>query len=447
MTRRLWRLQIRDLLTTVALLLVVAGFVIFAALTWRPQAQVWDRAEALPAVGELIGWIRGPYRLERAGVAGRRSTAAESFAEPATDVPEVEYVGVGAVFREGPSGDAATLETTRVLRDYRVVQRQGAWAQLVLGTVDGDDRLGWVDLAAERDMSDPPLGNDPVPPKPQPASPATKRQIALVMDHLEQPIDQSNAAGYTVLMGFRDLPLRAAVTTELRNLESRYRRRFRLSPIGKAVETVVIFDTEQRYRDFENTAPALAGLGSAGHSTRGLIALFRGDRSQTDVVETLRHEVVHLLNRRAIGPALPPWLEEGLADELAVLAELQEEDPFAAHRFRLGKQTLYRGPLASLRLLLQAEASGQWVSLQRMLGMDWEQFVKGGRSSLLYAESSFFVHWLLETDENAFHRYLNSISVGRPASAAELSRSFGRTVSQLDEEYRSWIRDWRAAAR
>ena len=179
---------------------------------------------------------------------------------------------------------------------------------------------------------------------------------------------------------------------------------------------------------------------------RGLVALFKGERADGDVRDTLRHEVVHLLNRRALGPALPPWLDEGLADDFALLSRLEGPDPFNAYRFTLGTETLYRGPLASLRILLQTLDGGDWLPMNRLLGMDWEQFVRGGQGALRYAQSSFFVHWLLETHEADFHRYLNGVSLGRPASAAELSRACGKEIQQLDAEFRAWLEGWRGAA-
>lgn len=388
-TRRLWRLRMRDLLTTVVLVLVVLAFVAFAGLTWRPRAPIWERVQEVRFLGPAVAAVRSRY-LPPTDVGGGRRPRSSAVADSGSPlaIQDVEYVGVGAKLLEDPRPGAALVMETRKLRDYRVVERRGSWARLVLSVIDDEEITAWVDLAAERDMSQPPLGNEPDPPKPQKAAPATAEQIAAVMETLEQPMEQFEVGGYTVLMGFRDLEVRAAVTVELRRMEALYRQRYRLEPLGEAAETVVIFDLEDSYRAFQRTAPRLAGLRSAGHSSRGLVALFRGERAMLDVAETLRHEVTHLLNSRAVGPALPPWLEEGLADELSLLSDLDPDDPFGPYRFQLGNQTLYRGPLAALRLLLESQETGDWVSLQSLLGMDWDQFVRGGRSPLLYAQST-----------------------------------------------------------
>ncbi len=435
MTRRLARLQLRDLLTWVALLLVVSLFLGVAALTTRPELPLWSQVEAWPGVGPLVSRVRGAYLVpdRPAGSAGALSAEDEPAAEP-----DREYVGIGAALRARPGGEL--LRRTRTLQQYEVVQRRGSWVEVLLGVVDDSPQTAWVDLAATRDQDEPPLGNAPEPPRPQEASAATQGQMNAVLGSLEQPFDQLEASGYAVLLGFRDATLRAKLVAEIARLEDQYRERYRLSPVGEAKETLVVFGSEASYRSFEEQVPRLAGLRSAGHSSRGLVALFRGDRSDDDVLGTVRHELAHLLNRRALGPALPPWLEEGIADDLALLAPLEGPDPYARYRFDLGNKTLYRGPLASLRLLLRERARGRLVPLQRMIGMDWDQFVRGEQSGLLYAQSAFFVSWLLESgSEDGLHRFLHSVSLGRPPGAGELSRALGKSVADLDVEFRAWL--------
>ena len=268
------------------------------------------------------------------------------------------------------------------------------------------------------------------------------------MEHLETPFRRRQVAGYQLLMGFDDPVLTGAMVAELRALEGAYRERFRLTPVGEAAETVVIFDSEERYRSFQETVPRLSGLRSAGHSTRGLVALYRGDRTLQDVTETLRHEIAHLLNGRSLGPALPPWLEEGTADELALLGRLGGDDAYAAHRFRLGDRTLYRGPLAGLRQLIERQASGRWIPLHEVLAMDWDQFVRHPDSGVLYVQSAFFMHWLLSGERRtATHRFLNAVSLGRPPTAAELSRAHGHGIDELDRDFQEWLASQRDEAR
>lgn len=453
MTRRLWWLSLRDALTSLLVVAVVLFFVVLAAVTARPEAAVWERVEELPGLGWPVERLRERYlppdRPPRAAAERTRDAEPAPVDRPVatTAAMDLEFVGTGARLLAEPRASAELVRITDSLRRYEVLERRDSWALLLLGRTDDEVESAWVDLEAERDMSEPPRGNAPEPPRPRPAAAATREQIDAVMAHLEQPIEQSSAAGYSLLLGLRDPVLTGALRAELLEIESAYSARYRLEPLGDAAETVVVFRDEENYRAFQETAPALAGLRSAGHSIRGLVALYKGDRSLGDVRETLRHEVAHLLNRRSLGPALPPWLGEGIADDLALLSKLEGDDPFALYRFTLGNETLYRGPLASLRLLQQTMDAGGWVPLHRMLGMDWEQFVRGGRAPLLYAQSSFLVHWLLESRPDAFRRYLNGVSLGRPASAAELSRACGVEIQELDAEFRAWLDGWSDAGR
>ncbi|MEM9406813.1 MAG: hypothetical protein AAGA81_12325 [Acidobacteriota bacterium] len=448
MTERLWRLRLRDRLTSLLLVLVVVLFALFAAVTATPEAPVWERIEQVPGLGQAVARLRERYLppdADGSSPSPRRASAKPRGERPEPP-PDTEFVGIGARFLAEPRSDAELIRVTESLGQFEALERQGRWVRLVLQRVDDEAVTAWLDTEAERDMSEPPLGNAPEPPRPRPASPATRAQIDAVMKHLEQPIEQLSVAGYSVLLGLRDPVLVGMLRAELPRLEAAYRSRYRLQPLGDAAETIVVFREEESYRGFQDTAPRIAGLQSAGHSMRGLVALFKGDRPYGDVRDTLRHEITHLLNRRALGPALPPWLDEGLADEFALLSATQGDDPFSAYRFTLGNETLYRGPLASLRILLQTRDGGRWLSLERLLGMDWDQFVRGGQGAMRYAQSSLFVHWLLEAYPEEFHRYLNSVSLGRPAGAAELSRACGREIRELDEQFQRWLERWRGAA-
>ena len=77
--------------------------------------------------------------------------------------------------------------------------------------------------------------------------------------------------------------------------------------------------------------------------------------ASADVAATLIHELVHALNTRSIGPALPPWLDEGLAEDLSYAAlgpggEIRTFE-LAGKRVEERDRTLFMGPLAILKTM------------------------------------------------------------------------------------------------
>ena len=74
----------------------------------------------------------------------------------------------------------------------------------------------------------------------------------------------------------------------------------------------------------------------------------------------------HLLNRRAIGPALPPWLDEGLAEDLAqsrVEGRRVVGGTLAEVVLRAGPAWESHGGLAAAQLLRGALAAGTLLPL------------------------------------------------------------------------------------
>src|SRR6185436_7649016 len=97
-------------------------------------------------------------------------------------------------------------------------------------------------------------------------------------------------------------------------VDAAYRARYGLDLAGAPAETVVLFRRRRSYDEYlQRTGGPLAA--ETGHFAGGVVALYREGRLLEDVRATLVHELVHALGRRGLGPALPPWLDEGMADD------------------------------------------------------------------------------------------------------------------------------------
>jgi hypothetical protein len=224
-------------------------------------------------------------------------------------------------------------------------------------------------------------------------------------------------------------------------LEDAYRERYGLSPIGQPAEAVVLFSSRAGYdRLLEEAGGPRAG---SGHVLGGVVALWREGRELEEVRSTLIHELVHLLNRRAIGPALPPWLDEGLAVDLAqsdigpggrlvpgTLAELTRRTPVYVERF---------GGAASLEHLRQAAARGELPSLAALTA-GHDGFAGIDPPHLAYSEAGFLVRYLLAGEHAApFRGFLAAVAEGGDPGGDGLLRALGSDWAGLEEGFRRWL--------
>ena len=251
----------------------------------------------------------------------------------------------------------------------------------------------WVDLAAPRDTS-PPFGEAPLPPRPLAARPADSRRLDAAVALLESPHREQSLGGYRLLHDLDEAAWRAlepTVRVALEGIEPLYSARYGVAPIGRPEETLILFRTEGAYRKLQLELPEVGGAPTTGHAVAGLVATYAGARDAREVGSTLAHEIGHLLTRRALGPALPPWLDEGLADDFSIeaLARSSGGDPYAGWRTVSPERIDYGGPLAGLALLLRRLGAGQLVPLEELLGIPRETFYAEPDRERLYHQSGF----------------------------------------------------------
>jgi hypothetical protein len=441
----------RELAAWLLVLLVLALVFGFVWLSWRPEDPVFDRIAGWPVVGGAVERVRQIYlppdaadRVADRPAAGAGSRgAAPGGVEPAEPgQPEWVFLGVGAALRAEPDIEAPLVSKTRRLDHYRVLERAEPWIHVALP----DGREAWVDLDAPRDRT-PPLGSEPTPPGPLPARPAAPEVLSLADSLLIGERVERVLGGYRVRSDVLDASLLERLGERLAGLESVYAERYGVRPVGRPAETIVVFALEAAYRRFESRVPELRGVGSAGHAADGVAALFVGDRPEREVLATAIHEVTHLLNRRALGPALPPWIEEGLADEMALLGLARasgDGSPYAGSLSFAGSMVRGSGPLAGLVLLLDRVDAGELSPLESLPGQDWQDFREAPRGRDLYNQSGFFVHYLLEREgrselRDGLRSFLAGIARGESATGERLIAQLGTTWAELEGDFRSWL--------
>lgn len=240
-----------------------------------------------------------------------------------------------------------------------------------------------------------------------------------------------------------------------REVEGAYQRRYGLTPVGEAREAVVLYRREADYRRLANEDSRIAALASAGHTSQGLVLLFAGGRTDAEVGATLVHELVHLLNRRALGPALPPWLDEGLAEDLAMSRATAEgrleTGTLGGSAIDAGDRIDLRGGLAAALTAQRALDGGRLPRVQTLLDSHWEEFVNAGRDER-YDAACFLVRYLLDGEggamREAFRGYLAGVAAGGSVESEELRRRLDRPWPLLDLGWHAWLRsiDVRALA-
>jgi hypothetical protein len=230
-------------------------------------------------------------------------------------------------------------------------------------------------------------------------------------------------------------------------MEDAYRNRYGRQLLGQPAEAIVLYAREQDYLAFQDQDSRLARLSASGHSGYGIVALYDEGRTRFEVGSTLVHELAHLLNRRALGPLLPSWLDEGIADDLAQ-SKVDDESgrlvpgTLGGMTVRAGARIQMYGPRAALQQLVVGLEEGKTLPLPQLLALDWDDFVRT-EGNLNYAHSSFWVRYLLDGEGGAlaprFRSYLDAVAAGKPPTPELLRLKLERSWGDLESGFRIWV--------
>jgi len=221
---------------------------------------------------------------------------------------------------------------------------------------------------------------------------------------------------------------------------AQYERRFRgmgtpqIEPMA-----LYLFRTEQQYNRFlaENDIDAThsGGMFFVTHQVQGLATWVQRD-TRRRTFEVLQHEGFHQFAWHTIGPGLPVWLNEGLAQyfENGVLHD--------------GGMTLGLSSGPTIQAVRSAIGSGDamsMIAMMRITNDQWAQTLQRNpeRASLMYAQAWSVVYFLIN-GQDGVHKpklieYLQRLSEGeRPDDA--LLMAFG------EGGLHTLAGDWRAYA-
>lgn len=441
------------------LILFLALAALFAAVMHDPHNSWFDEVVEWPVLGGPVLVVREMY-LEHETPVGLNSPQArmemgiepvqgeESSAWVLVDgtsyIAERVWLAEGKALHSEPDRDASVVFRMPVTANVAVLQSADGWRE-----VRYRHWSGWIpDGSSSPRTAGPPLGSGRQPVVAQEARSPSATRLARVRDLLG-PEAQSERLGatYEFLTDVDDPELLARLDAVAGQLEAAYRQRYGLDPIGRAKGAVALFASEERYREFQGDDERLAGLAPRAHVGGGVVALYRGDQPTDEVAATLVHELVHLINARALGPALPAWLEEGLADDLAT-SRIDRRGrvlpgTLGGAETRSGDQVRMTGGLAARVNAARAVAERRAPSIETLVEMSWESFVRASERDLHYALATEWIRYLLEAEDGEyaepFRNWLGAIADGGRADAEALRRSLGKSWYELDRGFRIWL--------
>lgn len=241
---------------------------------------------------------------------------------------------------------------------------------------------------------------------------------------------EESCGPYRLITDSPDPRLLAACTRLGSELDAAFERRFGVRPVGHPAEALVLFRALADYRRFVQQEGRLAA-GYAGFTSApdGLVVLYAETRRRA-VIETLAHEMAHLLERRAFGPGLPPWLSEGLAD---ALGDTATEDG-------IGELAGIRGAEAIAQRLRAGRAAGLVRPLPELAAVKRSGFDKAVRS-YDYEHSALAVRYLLLDPDLGprFRAYLGDLSRAERYDPERLRARLGRPWEEIERGFWGWL--------
>lgn len=450
-------------------ILTLGGLVAF--VSHRPDHPRVVAAERWPGVGAWVVLLREVYRPAETVRVGGPTTdpperhlarrAAEGYSLPPWDGPP-GYVWVpdGATLRTEPSDGAAEIHRFDAIANVARLERRGDWFRVWRRGVEG-----WVHLPGYREEHDlPPWGDEPEAPGPLAPESIDPSLLAEALSFLEGAAgEEGGTAGevvatrfgpYQAYADFDDVEIFSLLGAVAEQVEPLWVRRHGLRPSGDPASVVVLFRREAAYRALERSTDQVRGLDAEGFAGYGLVVTYVGDKSPQEVASTLVHEICHRIHRRALGPALPPWLEEGMADDLA-LARLDDGrlDPGGYSGRRVtdatprGVEIRFTQGLATLWNLKEAILRGRMPLLEDLTRLDRDAFLDptAGRPArrLRYDAMALWVRYLLTAHggrhRDGWQRFLRGIAEGGPATGDALLTALGAPPDALEADFRTWV--------
>ena len=371
---------------------------------------------------------------------------------PPSDATGRLWIEPGTPLHSRPDVRSPAIALVDVAMELAVLDRREHWVQVRYAAWKG-----WI--STHRDQAVPSTG-DPQSPE------LAAWKLALAREMLGLPARSASRRRRAMLGPFelvtdvRNRRLLGFLAAIAGNLPTAFRERFEVDPGPGSDEAVILFSREDDYRAYEAEVRPETDRGTLGHADQGLAILYVGRQAPDDIAAVLVHELTHVLNRRWLATLPPPWLEEGLANDLASsridgagrldLGSLGGRNVvIEEHFYQPGgwidfEQAVHlSGPAASRSLLANRWREGGAISLELLCDLLASEFFDPEDRQVRYDASTFFVRYLLAGEDGdlapRFHAFLASLAAGGSADPDSLASFLGRGWAELEAGFKAWL--------
>jgi hypothetical protein len=264
----------------------------------------------------------------------------------------------------------------------------------------------------------------------QPASAAADSARILKARNAMRPLGREARLGPWRLLTDAAMGELTGMDAIAERLAATYVARYGLTAAPEPGQVVVIYSSDERYRRFVESdgSPSFAARGHAG---AGLAAFALG-QTPLDSRAHLVHELTHLLSSGALGASAPPWLDEGLAEDLA-WCRVDAEG-------RLQPDTFESREVPDA--WIQSARAGKTLPLSALLSPATRLFANPGTRRDATTTSAMLVRWCLGDAARAaaFRAFLKSVAKGGAGDAAALAAALGTGAPELQKDFLAWGR-------
>ncbi len=434
----------RDLRAGLIVTAILAMLLVGALATRFPEAEIIERAQDWPLLGPLARQLRSRYHVgagapeERAELGAEPPSAAavQGSAEPEVIVlGDPDLLGVkpkvwapaGTPIYARRDSSGPVLGRLERLFPLSRLRRDGDWFEVRLGNAYSGFSKGWVHLESYTEPGAEELAA-PGPVLPLASTAAAPSTISVAREELRGAASESGCGPYGLWTDVEKTSILVVCQQVGAAVDAAYRRRYGLEPVSEPRETIFLFRDTAAYGRFRDRLAPDAHEIAHAYPAMGYLALALDGRSSKALAAVLTHELTHLLNRRSLGPALPPWLDEGMARDLADhgVTPLEGEG-----------RVLRRG-------LPRLPGQDPTPQLDELMGLDTEAFQEQAQRN--YHAAAMWIGYFLESGKmglrDGFLGFLGDVAAGERLTSELLLGRLGRSWEELEAGFAEWQLDW-----
>lgn len=348
----------------------------------------------------------------------------------------------GARLRAEPDAGSRSLAILDSPQVLSVVEERDGWTRVLYQSF-----TGWVFQDGDAE------GPAATTRRPQ----RSETRLARARSFLTTPHGVHPMGGFLLHTDVTDEATLAGLATVAAALPALYAARYGVDvPEPRTPDAVVLYRGPKPYARFADGDALLPTASSRGHAASGVAVLYVSPEGLDETRGVLAHELTHLLSRRALGPRLPAWIEEGLAEDFGMcrfpngipaMGSLRSRSEVRSERAAGGAALrtvrTQSGPLVSAAQLASAHRQGTLRSLSSLTSLPYDTLVSDSERATAYPQSALLVRYLLDggfpDGAPRFREFLRGVAEGDSPSLEQLCSTLRVSPEALEEGFRGWL--------